>query len=183
VSEHRELLTFGHSTHPIERFLELLRRAGVEAVADVRRFPGSRRNPQFGAATLERSLDAAGISLHPCGAELGGRRRAARGRKARGAGWSNPSFRAYADHMASPAFGAGIERLEAVAAERRTAIMCAEADWHRCHRRLIADAMLARGWRVAHLLADGSLEPHRLSPNAVRDGARVTYPRQPSLDI
>ena len=179
-----KLLTIGHSTHLIERFCELLRAADVEAVADVRRYPGSRRNPQFGAAALERSLGTGGLALVAFGTQLGGRRAHARGGvDPRTAGWRNRSFAAYAGHMASADFDAGIARLETLAAERRTVVMCAEADWRRCHRRLIADALLVRGWQPIHLLADGRREPHRLSPHAVVEGERVTYPAQPRLDV
>jgi uncharacterized protein (DUF488 family) len=184
VHEPGEVLTVGHSTHPIERFCDLLRAAGVEAVADVRRHPGSRRNPQFGAAELQQSLAEAEIELHAFGDQLGGRRRAAAGpAEARNAGWRVRSFRAYADHMASPEFATGIERLEALAADRLTAVMCAEADWRRCHRRLIADALVARGWRPLHLHADGRREPHRLSPHAVLEAGRLSYPAQSRLDL
>jgi uncharacterized protein (DUF488 family) len=184
VRDHPDVLTVGHSTHPIERFIALLRGAGVEAVADVRRYPGSRRNPQFGAAALERSLGEAGIALHAFGEQLGGRRRSSGGGdERRNAGWRNSSFRAYADHMASAEFAAGIARLEDLAGERLTAVMCAEADWRRCHRQLIADALLARGWRPLHLLADGGREQHRLSPHAVVEAGRVSYPAQPRLDL
>jgi uncharacterized protein (DUF488 family) len=184
VRESREILTVGHSTHPIERFIALLRGAGVEVIADVRRYPGSRRNPQFGAAALELSLDDADIALHAFGEELGGRRRSPEGRdEGRNAAWRSGSFRAYADHMASAEFGAGIARLESLAGERLTAVMCAEADWRRCHRQLIADALVARGWRPLHLLADGRRERHRLSPHAVVEGGRVSYPAQPRLEL
>ncbi|MGH2987973.1 MAG: DUF488 family protein [Solirubrobacterales bacterium] len=183
MREPRELLTVGHSTHPIERFIALLRGAGVTAVADVRRYPGSRRNPQFGAAALERSLSDAGIALHAFGDQLGGRRRSAGRGADRNAAWRNSSFRAYADHMASAEFAAGIGRLEALAGERRTAVMCAEADWRRCHRQILADVLLAHGWRALHLLADGRREQHRLSPHAVVDAGRVSYPAQPRLEL
>jgi uncharacterized protein (DUF488 family) len=183
VPESGEVLTIGHSTHPIERFCALLRAAGTEAVADVRRYPGSRRHPQFGAGALERSLAEAGIALHAFGAELGGRRRSSAAGDDRNAGWRSGSFRAYADHMASAEFAAGIARLEELAGERSTAIMCAEADWRRCHRQLVADALLARGWRPVHLLADGRREPHRLSPHAVVEAERVSYPAQPRLEL
>jgi uncharacterized protein (DUF488 family) len=85
--------------------------------------------------------------------------------------------------MASPGFATGIARLEALAGERLTAVMCAEADWRRCHRQLVADALLARGWRPLHLLADRRLEQHRLSPHAVVDAGRVSYPGQPRLGL
>lgn len=184
-----QILTVGHSTHPIEAFLRLLRGAGVELVADVRRHPSSRRNPQFGAPALRDSLDAAGIGYESLGETLGGRRASKAGAGAApGAGpdnsaWKDASFRAYADHMASDEFAAGMVRLAALARERRTAVMCAEADPSRCHRRLIADALLARGWRVLHLLPNGRLDPHELNPDAVVEGRRVSYPGQPTLGI
>jgi uncharacterized protein (DUF488 family) len=183
VRESRDVLTVGHSTHPIERFSELLGAAGVEAIADVRRYPGSRRNPQFGAAALGRALAEDGIDVVAFGEQLGGRRASRVPEDPRNAGWRNRSFRAYADHMASEEFAAGIARLEDLATRRLTAVMCAEADWRRCHRRLIADALLALGWRPVHLLADGRREPHRLSPHAVVDAGRVSYPAQPRLEL
>jgi uncharacterized protein (DUF488 family) len=183
VSEPHEILTVGHSTHPIERFLALLRAAGVAAIADVRRYPASRRNPQFGAEALANALSDAGIAYAGLGEELGGRRGSGGGRGRDNAAWRNASFRRYADHMASAEFAAGIERLERLARERRTAVMCAEGHWSRCHRQLIADALVARGWRVLHLLADGRLEEHRLNPHAVLHDGEVTYPDQPALDV
>lgn len=180
------IVTVGHSTHPIDRFLPLLRRGGVRAIADVRRFPGSRRNPQFGAAALGAALAEAGIAYEPFGDELGGRRApsgAAEGGGRDNSAWRNASFRAYADHMGSREFAAGLERLEALARERRTAIMCAESDPRRCHRQLIADALLARGWSVFDLLADGGLVRRSLSPHAAIEAGRVSYPGQPTLDL
>jgi uncharacterized protein (DUF488 family) len=173
VSE-REILTVGHSTHPEERFVELLERHGVEALADVRRFPSSRRLPHFNADHLEASLHARGIEYVALGDELGGRRRARR--DSPNSGWRVGGFRGYADHMATPEFEAGIERLERLAAERRTALMCAEGPWWRCHRQLLADAMLVRGWDVVHVMPDGRLEGHRLTPFAVPEGDRIRYP-------
>ena len=181
MSARPEILTLGHSTHPIERFLELLRSADVAAIADVRRYPASRRNPQFDAAALAASLEQVGVDHEWFGEELGGRRTL--GRADRPSAWQNRAFRAYADHMAEPPFAEGLGRLERLAAERLTAVVCAEADWRRCHRRLIADALVARGWRVLHLLADGRSEAHRMSPHALVDGATVTYPAQPALDV
>jgi uncharacterized protein (DUF488 family) len=154
----QEICTVGHSTHPIERFCGLLAAHGVEALADVRRYPGSRRNPQFGAEPLARSLSDAGVSYARFGDELGGRRRSRRPRQE--SGWRVASFAAYAEHTESAEFAAGLERLEQLAHGSRTAIMCAEADWRRCHRRLIADVLLDRGWDVLHILRDGRTEPH-----------------------
>jgi uncharacterized protein (DUF488 family) len=155
----------------------------------VRRFPGSRRHPQFGAATLARSLQAEGIGYASLGEELGGRR-SRRDVDAAGSGpppdnsaWRNSSFRAYADYMSTPAFAAGLERLEDLGRSRRTAVMCAEGHPSRCHRRLIADALLVHGWRVVHLLPDGRQEEHALNPDAVVERGGVHYPAQPSLDV
>jgi uncharacterized protein (DUF488 family) len=183
-----EILTVGHSTHEIERFLTLLSGAEVEVVADVRRFPGSRRHPQFGADALEKSLREVGIGYEPFGEELGGRRSkkdAATGGDPPpdNSAWRNASFRAYADYLWTPAFAAGLERLEEMAQERRAAVMCAEAHPSRCHRRLIADVLLAREWRVFHLLPDDRLQEHTFTPEAVVDAGSVHYPAQPSLDV
>jgi uncharacterized protein (DUF488 family) len=177
-----ELLTVGHSTHPIERFVALLGKAGIELIADVRRHPGSRRNPQFGAATLARSLADAGIAYEMLGDSLGGHR-STRRESPDNSAWRNASFRAYADHMSTTEFDGGVERLEGLGRERRTAMMCAEAHPSRCHRLLISDALVARGWGVVHLLPGGRLEPHRLSAHAVVDRGRVSYPAQPSLGL
>jgi uncharacterized protein (DUF488 family) len=169
-----EILTIGHSTHPIDRFLSLLstNRAGV--LADVRRYPGSRRNPQFNSGALAVTLEEAGISYVALGDELGGRRSPNAGSV--NTAWEVEAFRGYADHMDSPGFAAGLEHLENLARDRRTAVMCAEADWRRCHRRLIADALTAAGWRVMHVGADGAVRQHTLTPFALVDEGRVTYP-------
>jgi uncharacterized protein (DUF488 family) len=161
----RELLTVGHSTHPIAVFLALLRGAGVELVADVRRFPGSRRHPQYGREALAAALADAGIGYEHL-PELGGRRTPTP--DSPHAAWTVPAFRAYADHLRTPEAAAGRARLAALAAERRTAAMCAEAPWWRCHRRILADAFLFDGWSVRHLMPDGRLVPHAPPPFAVR---------------
>jgi uncharacterized protein (DUF488 family) len=151
----------------------------VELVADVRRFPGSRRNPQFGAETLAATLADAGIGYEPFGDELGGRRR---GRPdSPNDAWRVAAFRAYADHTASDEFRRGLARLEAAARARRTAIMCAEGDWRRCHRRLVADALVARGWRVLDVSPAGELIQHELPPFATLADERVLYASQPQL--
>jgi uncharacterized protein (DUF488 family) len=153
-----ELFTIGHSTHPADRFVDLLGRHNVAVLADVRRFPGSRRNPQFNVGPLRESLAAADIAYEPFGDELGGRRRPTR--PAEQSPWRVKAFRGYAEYMETPEFAAGLERLEQLARERRTAIMCAEGDWRRCHRRLIADGLAARGWRLIHIRPDGRTEEH-----------------------
>ena len=153
-----QILTIGHSTHPIERFVALLESHAVEALADVRRFPGSRRNPQFNGEALAASLAGAGIEYVPLGEKLGGRRELSPGAPDRG--WRNASFAGYAEHMQGDDFAAGLALLEGLARSRPTAYMCAEADWRRCHRRLISDALVARGWLVLHLGARGDVEEH-----------------------
>ena len=168
------MFTIGHSTHAIERFLGLLERNSVELVADVRRFAGSRRHRQLGSEALARSLAEAVIDYACLGEELGGRRRARQ--DSPNAGWRSGQFRGYADHMGSAEFAEGLARLEAAAVARPAAIMCAEGDWRRCHRQLIADAMAARGWRVLHIGRYGCLEVHELTSFAVVEDGSVSYP-------
>jgi uncharacterized protein (DUF488 family) len=176
-----QILTIGHSTHDIEAFIALLHGRGVEVLADVRRYPRSRRMPWFGAAPLAAALDGAGIRYMHL-PELGGRRNPLPGSP--NGGWRVGQFQGYADHMASEEFAAGRERLLALAQEHRTAVMCAEAQWWRCHRRLLSDALLARGWEVVHIDARGGAELHSLTEFAVAEGERVVYPpAQAALDI
>jgi uncharacterized protein (DUF488 family) len=141
----------------------------VRAVADVRRFPRSRRHPHFNAEVL--ASEVPGYAQFP---ELGGRRRPVA--DSVNDGWEVEAFRAYADHMASGEFLSGLARLEELAASTPTAVMCAEAPWWRCHRRLVADALLVRGWEVCHIAPDGRLVAHELPDFAVVDGAEIRYP-------
>jgi uncharacterized protein (DUF488 family) len=167
------VFTVGHSTQEHDRFIALLRAHGVTAVADVRRYPRSRRHPQFDAAALAAALPAAGIAyLHL--PELGGRRSRRPGSP--NGGWAVAGFQGYADYMATPAFAAGLARLQALADERVTTVMCAEGAWWRCHRRLIADALVSAGRRVRHILPDGRTTDHELTPFAVVEGGAITYP-------
>jgi uncharacterized protein (DUF488 family) len=176
-----EILTVGHSNHEEQEFLELVRGAGVELIADVRANPRS-RYPQFNRSALAGTMKAAGIGYAPLGADLGGRRVPAS--NSINQGWEIEAFRGYADHMASEQFDAGLGMLEDLAIDRRTAVMCAEADWTRCHRRLLSDALTAHDWRVLHLGPTGSLTPHELTDFAVVENGIVTYPaQQTSLGI
>ena len=176
-----EVLTIGHSTHSLERFVELLSEHDVAAVADVRLAPGSRRMPHFGARPLAAGLEAAGIGYEHL-RELGGRRTPRPDTP--NTGWEVEAFRGYADHMESDEFAAGYARLEALAEDRRTAVMCAEALWWRCHRRLVSDAVAARGGRVLHIGPDGRLAEHVLPEFAVVEDGRVIYPSaQSALDV
>jgi uncharacterized protein (DUF488 family) len=158
--------TIGHSTRSLPEFVELLRPAEVRLVVDVRTVPRSRANPQFNRDILPESLAAFQITYEHI-AELGGLRGRQRLAEPSPNGfWENGSFRNYADYALSEGFGAGLARLRELGAERRTAIMCAEAVWWRCHRRIIADYLLAEGEAVFHILGLGKTEEARMTPAA-----------------
>jgi uncharacterized protein (DUF488 family) len=160
------VFTIGHGTRPAEELLECLLEAGIRTLVDVRRFPASRRNPQFGGAALAESLRDAGIAYRHA-AELGGRRSGEPGEE-RFACIRTAGFRSYAARMGADAWQ---EALEASLAEPDPCLMCAETLWWRCHRRLIAELLVARGHGVWHLIRPGKREPHRLSDDAeARDG-------------
>lgn len=167
------VFTIGHSTRSWEEFLELLRGVGVELVADVRTIPKSRHNPQYNKEILAPRLEAAGVGyLHMH--RLGGLRRA--GRDSLNRGWRNASFQGFADYMQTTEFRDGIESLLAIAKERRTTVMCAEAVPWRCHRSLIGDALVVRGTVVVHILGNGKTKEHALMPLARVRGTEITYP-------
>jgi uncharacterized protein (DUF488 family) len=159
------VFTVGHSTRSISDFIALLRQAAVARVVDVRAMPRSRKNPQFNGDALRASLAAAGIDYLPLPA-LGGRRRRSDSAPAPNRFWRNAAFRNYADYAASEAFRATMNELKALASQDCCAIMCAEAVWWRCHRRIIADYLLADGIEVAHILGPGKIEPATLTPGA-----------------
>jgi len=161
--------TIGHSTRTIEEFLGVLEAHRIEALADVRRFPGSRRLPQFGAEALERALASRGIAYRWLQA-LGGRRRP--DAESPNVAWRHPAFRAYADHVESEEFAAGLFELLLIGSGLRTAMMCSEVLWWRCHRRLIADVLTSLGIEVVHVRDERHAEPHRLTaPARLVDGA------------
>jgi uncharacterized protein (DUF488 family) len=173
--------TVGHSTRPLEELLRILREAGVKELVDVRSAPGSRRNPQFGAVALSEALAAEGVSYtHEPG--LGGFRKPRPDSPNRG--WTHPAFVGYADHMATSEFRAALERVEGAARARSACLMCAEAQWWRCHRRLVADALVVRGWNVLHLGLGGKAVAHELTSFALREGEHglVYPPAQAELD-
>lgn len=157
----------------------MLRGHGVEALADIRQFPGSRHCPQFNRENLERELPARGIE-YVWIVDLGGRRKAD-AESLRNAGLRNISFRSYADYMLTPKFEAGMRQLLDLAARKRTAMMCAEAVYWRCHRRLVSDWLLAHGVTVQHILTTGPTRPHELTPGGVIVGDHVEYPPPPAL--
>ena len=154
-------------------FAGMLGEAGIEVLVDVRRFAGSRRNPQYSPLAMAPALQAQGIE-YVAMPEFGGRREP-HADSPNGA-WRVAAFRGYADYMASGEFVQARERLMQLASERRCAVMCAEAVWWRCHRRLIADDFTARGWQVEHLMAPGRTEPHALNPDARMVDGVLCYP-------
>ncbi|SIR01983.1 DUF488 domain-containing protein [Solilutibacter tolerans] len=173
------LWTIGHSTRPWEEFVEMLKAAGIEVLVDVRRFAGSRRNPQFSRDVMPAALAEAGIEYLPMPA-MGGRRKALP--DSPNTAWRVEAFRAYADHLASSEYIGAREALMQVAERRRTCVMCAEAVWWRCHRRLICDDFVARGWQVIHLMAPNRSEQHVLNVEALMQGGVLRYPApQPDL--
>lgn len=167
--------TIGHSTRPIDEFIALLRRNGVALLADIRTIPKSRHNPQYWQDALGESLAEEGIGyVYLPG--LGGRRRAVK--DSINDAWRNASFRGYADHMQTDEFGDALSSLMALARERVTAIMCAEAVPWRCHRSLVGDALLVRGYEVIDIMSATSNRHHALTGWARVDGTTITYPAE-----
>lgn len=164
--------TIGHSTRSIDEFIAVLEHYRIEAVADVRRFPGSRRLPQFGQEALRDSLSQCGTDYQLI-TELGGRRKPRA--DSVNIAWRNTSFRGYADHIASPEFAQGLQRLKQLAARRRTAIMCAEVLWWRCHRSLVSDVLMVEGIRVMHIQDERHIEEHPYTRPARLYQGQLTY--------
>ncbi|HET6655374.1 MAG TPA: DUF488 domain-containing protein [Gammaproteobacteria bacterium] len=167
------VLTVGHSTRSFEELLALLQTHDVEHLVDVRTVPRSRRHPQFNRETLGAALGRAGIGYSHEKA-LGGLRKTRR--DSPNTGWRNASFRGYADYMQTDEFAAGLERLLVLAQRQRVAIMCAEAVPWRCHRSMIADALVVRDCVVEHILSGDRRMPHALTDFAVVEGNRILYP-------
>lgn len=169
------LFTIGHSNHSADEFLELLQRHEVGALVDIRRFPGSRTFPHFGQDNLANELEANGIAYHWL-ESLGGRRPKAKGLASPNAGLRNESFRNYADYMLTEDFRAGMDELSQIAEAKRTAIMCAESVFWRCHRKLVSDFVVANGGTVQHIFPNGEAKPHTLSKDAKIENGTLTYP-------
>jgi uncharacterized protein (DUF488 family) len=163
--------TVGHSTRSIDQLIGVLEAFDIELVADVRRYPGSRRLPQFSAESLERSLAGAGISYRWI-PELGGRRR--RDPKAGASAWKNAAFAAYADHTATEEFSDGLNELLMLSEGLKTAVMCAEILWWRCHRRIISDVLVSLGESVIHIRDESHFDVHKVTaPARIVDGTLV----------
>ena len=172
IFESFTLWTIGHSTRSLDEFLELLGSQEIEALADVRRFPGSRKYPQYNQDALAVSLPKAGVDYIEF-PELGGRRRPRP--DSRNTIWRNESFQGYADYMETDEFRAGIERLTKLARKKRTAIMCSEAVWWRCHRSLIADSLKAAGVEVYHIMGVNQCAEHPYTSAARVVDGRLLY--------
>ena len=167
--------TIGHSTRSVDQLIALLREASVDLLVDVRSFPRSRRNPQFNIDTLPAALEPHGIAYRHIAA-LGGRRNAASDTSPNSA-WREPAFRNYADYALTPAFRAGLDDLLTAAQQHHPAIMCAEAMWWQCHRRIVTDYLLARGIEVRHIMSHDHIAPASLTPGAQPQAdATVLYP-------
>jgi uncharacterized protein (DUF488 family) len=167
------IFTLGHSTMPIEHFIALLQTYGIERLADIRTIPRSRHNPQFNDHALAESLAATDIGYAHMPA-LGGLRRPAK--ESPNTGWRNTSFRGYADYMQTPEFAEALDTLIGMSRQERVAIMCAEAVPWRCHRSLVADALLVRDVQVIEILSETNYRPHALTPFAHVAGLHITYP-------
>lgn len=171
------IFTVGHSTRMIGEFVEILKESAIELVADVRTVPRSRHNPQFNSDALSEALQKENIRYEHMPA-LGGLRRARK--DSVNSGWENASFRGFADYMQTEEFAAGLDRLIASAEKTPTVVLCAEAVPWRCHRSLIGDALLVRGFNVLDIMSKGNVREHAMTPFAETDGVRVTYPKAAS---
>ncbi len=167
------LFTIGHSTHSVEEFIALLNAHGIRHLVDVRSIPKSRHVPQFNSDALGSSLNSAGIAYTHL-KNLGGRRRSLK--NSTNTGWRNTSFRGYADYMATPQFAEGLAAVTEIAGSSPTAIMCAEAVPWRCHRSLIADALILKGWQVRDILTAAPAAEHKLTSFLKPVNGQPTYP-------
>jgi uncharacterized protein (DUF488 family) len=167
------IYTLGHSTHPLDEFLNILQAFKIELVVDVRTIPRSRHNPQFNATELEQALQQHAIEYQHL-KELGGLRHTTK--TSINTAWENLSFRGFADYMQTEEFQTGIEQLIGLAQNKRTVIMCAEAVPWRCHRSLIGDALIVRNILVEDILGEKTSHPHKMTPWAKAEGVNITYP-------
>jgi len=167
----KRVYTIGHSTRELHEFIALLKENGVARLADIRRYPGSKRYPHFSREALSRSLPSDGISYDHF-EDLGGRRKPLPG--SMNTAWRNEQFRAYADYMATDEFARAVDRL--LATPVTTAVMCAEAVPWRCHRQLLSDELVRRGFEVVHILGPHSRSLHVMNEHAIVEGSHLLYP-------
>lgn len=172
MDDKKTIWTIGHSTHSFGEFVEILRLAGIETVADIRSFPGSRKFPHFNRESLEIVLPEQGIGYVHL-KDLGGRRKVKP--DSNNTGWRHPAFRGYADYMETESFRNAIKELETLGSEKRIAYMCSEALWWRCHRSMVSDWLKLHGWDVIHITGKGKTTEHAYtSPARIIDG-QLTY--------
>ncbi len=168
----KQIWTVGHSTHSIEEFISMLRSFDIEVLTDVRSIPGSARNPQFNSEALAKSLNENKIKyIHI--PDLGGRRKVKK--DSHNTAWRSDAFRGYADYMETEGFMKGIDTLMEIAANKRTAIMCAEAVWWRCHRSMISDYLKSLGLEVTHIMGISKSEPHPYTKAARITDGKLSY--------
>ena len=172
--------TIGHSNHPLEKFIEMLTAHGIELIADVRTVPRSRHNPQYNSDVLPASLREQGMAYRHL-PDLGGLRHAKK--DSLNTGWENATFRGFADYMQTESFEKGLAELIALADGTKVALMCAEALPWRCHRSLIADALMVRGITVMHIMSRTAANEHTLTPFAKVNGTTITYPGDAPLQL
>jgi uncharacterized protein (DUF488 family) len=172
ISEHKTIWTIGHSTHTLEELVAMLNSFEIKLLADIRSFPGSRKFPQFNKENLEVSLPENGIEYVHL-KKLGGRRKVNPASK--NISWRHLAFRAYADYMETSDFKEGIEELEKIAQQQRTAYMCSEAVWWRCHRSMVSDYLKSKGWKVMHIMAIEKEEEHPYTSPAKIVNEQLSY--------
>lgn len=172
LQENKEVYTIGHSTRTLEHFVEMLQSFHIQLLIDIRNYPGSKRYPHFNKEHLEQTLPQHNIEyIHL--KYLGGRRAAQKDSK--NTGWKNEAFRGYADYMETGEFKAAIDQLQNMALEKRTAHMCSEAVWWRCHRSLVSDYLKLHGWKVHHIMEVGKATDHTYTQPAKIINGKLTY--------
>ena len=166
------IYTIGHSTHTIEVFIAMLQSFDIKTIVDIRRFPGSRKFPQFDQENLKTALEEVGIQYISM-LELGGRRKP--NKDSKNTSWKNESFRGYADYMETIAFSNAVVKLEKIGLLQTTAYMCSEAVWWRCHRSMVSDYLKAKGWNVLHIMGIDKVQEHKYTVPAKVVGSKVFY--------
>jgi len=170
--QQKSIWTIGHSTHTLDEFIDMLKSFQIEIVADIRSYPGSRKFPQFNKEALEISLPQNNIKyIHL--KNLGGRRKA--NHDSKNTSWRNLAFRGYADYMETDAFKEGIKELEMIALKQRTAYMCSEAVWWRCHRSMVSDYLKVHSWKVMHIMGIGKEDEHPYTAPAKIVDSELSY--------